>query len=53
VVRLRSLLAHIRNARGVEWSPLALSYGFFDQSHLVDDFKELTGLPPARWLRGR
>jgi AraC-like DNA-binding protein len=52
VVRLRSVLARIRNANEVEWSALALSHGFFDQSHLIDDFRALTGLPPARWLRG-
>jgi AraC-like DNA-binding protein len=52
VVRLRSLLARIRNADEVEWSALALSLGFFDQSHLIDDFRALTGLPPSRWLRG-
>jgi AraC-like DNA-binding protein len=52
VVRLRSLLAQVRNADQVEWSAVALSHGFFDQSHLTEDFRELTGLPPARWLRG-
>jgi methylphosphotriester-DNA--protein-cysteine methyltransferase len=52
VVRLRSLLAHVRNVETVGWSPLALSHGFYDQSHLIEDFRELTGLPSDRWLRG-
>jgi AraC-like DNA-binding protein len=52
VVRLRSLLAHVRGADSVPWSSLALRHGFYDQSHLIEDFRELTGLPPDGWLRG-
>lgn len=39
-----------------DWASLALDFGFYDQSHLVSDFKALTGLTPCNWqpnVRGR
>jgi AraC-like DNA-binding protein len=36
----------------INWSALALDVGYYDQSHLVDEFKELTGVSPTVWQRG-
>jgi AraC-like DNA-binding protein len=30
---------------------LALDAGYYDQAHLVDEFRELTGLTPAAWWK--
>lgn len=53
VVRIRSVLKGIGEAREVDWADLALSAGFHDQSHLVAEFKDLVGLTPTRWLAER
>jgi AraC-like DNA-binding protein len=50
VVRLRHLLDRLANKSQVDWSTAALDAGYYDQSHLVDEFRELTGLTPTRWL---
>jgi AraC-like DNA-binding protein len=52
VVRLREVL---RAARGpaVNWAALAADLGYCDQSHLVAEFRSLTGLTPALWRSGR
>jgi AraC-like DNA-binding protein len=33
-----------------DWADLATTCGYFDQSHLINDFEEFSGLSPARYL---
>ncbi len=35
----------------VNWAGLAAACGYYDQSHLIDDFHEFSGLSPAEYLR--
>jgi AraC-like DNA-binding protein len=51
IIRARSVVAHARAATAVDWSTLALDAGYYDQSHLIADLKELTGLGPSDWVR--
>jgi transcriptional regulator GlxA family with amidase domain len=44
---LRLLRAHTRPA----WPELALEAGFCDQSHLVNEFRGLSGLTPEQFLQ--
>jgi AraC-like DNA-binding protein len=53
VVRLRRLLEALREARDPHWSALATWAGYYDQSHLVTEFKELTGMTPSAWTGPR
>ena len=55
VVRLGRVLDRARAVpagEGINWSALALELGFYDQAHLVDEFRELTGVTPTSWYRG-
>jgi AraC-like DNA-binding protein len=42
----RVLVAAARPARG-NWAQLAVESGYFDQAHLIQDFRSLTGLTPS------
>ena len=53
VVRARRLMARLRQESEIHWSAVALEAGYYDQSHLISDFRALTGLTPSRWLAGR
>lgn len=63
VVRLRRLVERVDAMRGapgvatavarMNWSALALDLGYYDQPHLVDEFREMTGLTPVAWARER
>jgi methylphosphotriester-DNA--protein-cysteine methyltransferase len=49
VVRARHVVQRLRRGGDVDWSGLALEAGYYDQSHLIGELKELTGLPPSAW----
>jgi AraC-like DNA-binding protein len=54
IVRLRRVIDEARAAqdRAVPgWSALALAAGYYDQAHLTDEFRELTGLTPSAWWK--
>jgi AraC-like DNA-binding protein len=44
VQRFQRILALMRRVSAPSWSRLALDCGFFDQSHLIRDFVEFSGL---------
>jgi len=50
IARLRHVLAR---AGSRQWSDLADDAGFFDQSHLITEFRTLMGVSPAAYLAGR
>ena len=51
VKRFQRILAHVRQAPALEWSRLAVDFGFFDQSHLIRDFVVFSGFSPAEFAR--
>ena len=55
VVRLSRVVERVRAVPAgepVNWSALALELGYYDQSHLVDEFREMTGVTPTAWRGG-
>ena len=53
IVRARGVVEMARHAADVDWVSVALDAGYYDQSHLIADVRELTGLPPTSWLGAR
>jgi AraC-like DNA-binding protein len=50
LLRVRRLL-HAIDVRGdVPWTALAADLGWYDQAHLIRDFKRHTGVPPSRYV---
>jgi AraC-like DNA-binding protein len=49
VRRLQRLLRDAHTGATVDWSEVAARHGYFDQSHLIHDFRALTGLTPAAY----
>ncbi|MFL5494640.1 MAG: DUF6597 domain-containing transcriptional factor [Gemmatimonadales bacterium] len=52
VVRLWKVLRSTTGSR-VNWAGLAADLGYSDQSHLVTEFRSLTGLTPTHWISSR
>ena len=43
----------VRNDTQPDWAAVAVACGFFDQSHLIRDFGEFSGLSPVAYLKQR
>lgn len=52
VVRFRRLLERVRT-RPLGWAEAAAEFGYYDQAHLIADFKEFAGLTPAQFFVAR
>ncbi len=49
ILRVRRLLRHIDVHGQIGWTELAASLGWFDQAHLIRDFKRHTGVTPSQY----
>jgi AraC-like DNA-binding protein len=50
VQRFRNVIESIQGHRDVDWADVALTCGYFDQSHFNHDFREFSGLRPGEYL---
>ncbi len=50
LLRMRLLLTDIDIETTTDWSELAGRYGWFDQAHMIRDFKRHTGVTPTRYV---
>jgi AraC-like DNA-binding protein len=51
ILRFRHVHALAQQTRQLDWAQLALECGFFDQSHLANEFRKLSGLTPTEYQR--
>jgi AraC-like DNA-binding protein len=51
VVRFERAVAGIQAARRIHWATLALDSGYADQSHMVNEFRDLAGTTPTDLAR--
>ncbi len=50
LLRMRRLLSELDVSGSVAWASLAAELGWYDQAHLVRDFKRHTGVTPTQYL---
>ena len=50
LARMHACLRALREQSAPRWSEMALDTGFYDQSHLVNEFQSLCGLTPGLFL---
>jgi AraC-like DNA-binding protein len=51
VLRFQRVSAAARQAGAPDWAQLAAACGYFDQSHLINDVRDLTGTSPMHLIR--
>lgn len=49
--RLHEVVENLNAGLPVDWAALAASLGYYDQSHLIREFRSLTGYSPERFRR--
>jgi AraC-like DNA-binding protein len=47
--RMQRVMRSLRNATRPDWSGLAAQHGYFDQSHLAHEFRELADITPSAY----
>jgi AraC-like DNA-binding protein len=53
VLRFSRAVSIVREGGDVDWLDVAESCGYFDQAHLIRDFREFAGLTPSEFLARR
>ena len=47
--RLHELLEQMHSGKRPDWAQLAVDLGYFDQAHLINDFKSIVGYAPTEY----
>ncbi|HYK38369.1 AraC family transcriptional regulator [Alloacidobacterium sp.] len=47
--RLHELLEQMHSGKRLDWAQLAVGLGYFDQAHLINDFRSITGYAPTEY----
>jgi AraC-like DNA-binding protein len=53
VRRFQRTVARLHGARSVDWAETALACGYYDQAHMIHDFRDFSGLSPSSYLSRR
>jgi AraC-like DNA-binding protein len=51
--RFRRVIEAVQGGTNVDWTDIGLSAGYFDQAHLIHDFREFSDLTPEQYLKNR
>ncbi|RPI76789.1 MAG: AraC family transcriptional regulator [Desulfobacteraceae bacterium] len=49
--RFKALMKQAKSNPTLAWSRLAVDAGYYDQAHLISEFKTMTGLTPTRYFQ--
>lgn len=49
IQRFRSVLQYIESGLPVNWAEVAASCGYYDQAHLINDFRTFSGITPVTY----
>jgi AraC-like DNA-binding protein len=49
--RLHELVEKSNSGSELDWPQLALDLGYFDQAHLINDFKSIVGYSPTEYQK--
>ena len=49
--RLHEVIERFNSGDKLDWPQLALELGYFDQAHLINDFRSIVGCSPTQYLK--
>jgi len=49
--RLHEVMERLNSGAALDWAQLAAELGYFDQAHLINDFKAIVGYSPAQYKK--
>lgn len=51
MLRFRDLIGRLTPDTAPDWAGIAIDCGYFDQAHLISDFRDFAGVSPGEYLR--
>jgi len=52
IVRFQSVINAAGSSPNTDWLSIALEHGYYDESHLYNEFKEFCGITPEQYIKG-
>jgi AraC-like DNA-binding protein len=49
-LRFKSVFKCLASSPAERWSSVAVAYGYYDQSHMINEFRRFTGMSPAAYF---
>ena len=49
IQRFRTVIQQVESARAINWAAIAIECGYFDQAHMIHDFRTFAGITPAMY----
>ena len=53
IKRFQVVVARIEKSQTVDWAQVALESGFYDQAHLIREFRHYSGMTPTQYVESR
>jgi AraC-like DNA-binding protein len=53
IIRFNAAVRRLRNSATSDWANVVTECGYYDQAHLIREFREFAGLTPREYLRGQ
>ncbi len=53
LARFNAMLGHVVTQASLNWATLAAEHGYYDQAHLIAEFREFAGLRPTEFVAWR
>ncbi|MDT4968414.1 MAG: hypothetical protein QOJ64_3151 [Acidobacteriota bacterium] len=50
IIRFQKVIREVEQSREVNWSAISQDCGFYDQAHLINDFKSFSGFTPEEYI---
>lgn len=51
IVKFQGVISMVKNGNTFDWPELAYRFGYYDQAHLINDFKYFSGCSPKYYLK--
>jgi AraC-like DNA-binding protein len=51
IMRFQKVIREVETTRSIDWTGLAHQSGFYDQAHLIHDFKQFAGFTPNEYVQ--
>ncbi len=53
ITRLQKILQHLNRERATRWADIAYSFGYADQAHFINDFRQFSGVSPKTFVNNQ